>query len=258
MHKETSYSYINLFIRSLIFSIYSIATICLYSVFVALSFFLPLRYRYAEIKAYLRVYMYVLKVVCHIDYKVEGLENIPKDNRVIVLSKHQSAWETFFLPIIFHDPAIIAKRELLWIPFFGWGLAAANPIAIDRSSAATAMQQIIKKGKACLDEGRSVLLFPEGTRVPVGHVGKYKLGGARLATATGYPVLPVAHNAGYCWPRRKFIKRPGTIRVVIGPLIESKDRTPEEVLTLAKNWIEDTVVRIGPGCVGSFVNKTTG
>jgi 1-acyl-sn-glycerol-3-phosphate acyltransferase len=257
MHKEKKYSFVNLFIRSLIFWIYSIVTICAYSVFVGLSFFLPLHYRYAEIRAFLRVYMYVLKVVCHIDYKVEGLHHIPKDNRVVVLSKHQSVWETFFLPLILHDPAIIVKRELLWIPFFGWGLAAADPIAINRSSGASAMQQIIKKGKQCLEAGRTVLLFPEGTRVAVGQVGKYKLGGARLATATGYPVLPVAHNAGYCWPRRQFIKQPGTIRVVFGPLIQSKDRTPDEVLTLTKDWIEETVMKIGSGCVGGLVNKTT-
>ena len=245
---KTSYSSINLFIRSLIFSIYSLVTITLYSIVVAASLLLPLRYRYAEIRAYLRVYMYMLKVICHIDYKLEGAQHIPKDGRVIVFSKHQSAWETFFLPIIFNDPAFIAKRELLWIPFFGWGFAASNPITINRSARSSAMQQVITKGKKYLDAGRAIVVFPEGTRVPVGTVGKYKLGGARLAEATGYPVLPVAHNAGYCWPRRKFIKRPGTVRVVIGPCIDSHGRSADEILTLAKDWIEETVTRIGgPG-----------
>ncbi|RDI38380.1 lysophospholipid acyltransferase family protein [Aquicella lusitana] len=242
---EKKRSTFNLFIRSLIFSIYSVSTIMLYSFVCVLSLPFPLRYRHGLIRNYLRLYIYVLKKICHIDYQVEGLEHIPKDRNGIILSKHQSTWETFFLPIIFHDPAIILKRELLWLPFFGWGLAASDPIAINRSSKSNAMQQIIAKGKKCLDEGRWILVFPEGTRVPPGVVGNYKLGGARLAAATGYPVIPVAHNAGKFWPRRKFIKQPGTVRVVIGPLIESKGRTAEEILKLAKQWIEETVMRIG-------------
>lgn len=163
----------------------------------------------------------------------------------VVFSKHQSAWETFFLPLIFHDPAVIAKRELLWIPFYGWGLAAADPILINRKDKTSAMQQIINKGKRALAAGRWILVFPEGTRVPVGEVGKYHLGGARLAVATDVLIIPVAHNAGYFWPRRKFIKQPGTIQVVIGPVIETSGQTPEAVMDLAKNWIETTVTRIG-------------
>lgn len=238
------YSKVNLFIRSLIFSVYSLTTIALYSLVCVLSLVFPIRWRHAIIRAYLRVYMQALKTICHIDYVVEGLENIPADHRGIVMSKHQSAWETFFLPTIFHAPAVIVKRELLWVPFFGWGLAAGDPIAINRSDASSAMQQIITKGKKCLDDGRWVLVFPEGTRVAPGTAGRYRLGGARLAVATGYPVIPVALNAGNFWPRRKFIKRPGTVRVVIGPIIESKDRTPEEVLRLTRTWIEDTMTRI--------------
>ncbi|OGT36084.1 MAG: hypothetical protein A3F11_05590 [Gammaproteobacteria bacterium RIFCSPHIGHO2_12_FULL_37_14] len=241
----THYSKINLFIRSLIFSIYSLTTIVLYSFVCILALPFPLSYRHCLIRNYLRLYLYVLKVVCHLNYQVEGLENIPRNRTGIILSKHQSTWETFFLPTIFHDPAIIVKKQLLWVPFFGWGLAVSDPIAIDRNNKSSAMQQIIEKGKKRLQAGRWVLVFPEGTRIPAGQIGKYRLGGARLATATGYPVIPVAHNAGYYWPKRKFIKRPGTIRVVIGPLIESKEHTAEEVLALAKNWIESTVVNIG-------------
>lgn len=244
MRHKKQYSFIELFIRSFIFSVFSIISVCMYSLLVAFSWPLPLRYRFAEIRFFLRLYMRVLKLICHIDYKVEGLHHIPKNHRMIIFSKHQSTWETFFLPLLFHDPAIILKRELLWLPFFGWGLAMAKPIAINRTSGSTAMQQIIQKGKAYLDAGRPILVFPEGTRVGVGQVGKYKIGGARLAEATGYPVLPVAHNAGYCWPRRKFIKQPGTIKVVIGPLIESKGRTAEEILNAAKGWIEDTVSKM--------------
>ena len=205
---------------------------------------LPLHIRHRFIRAYMRVYFFMLKFICHIDYKVEGMENIPSNRNGIVLSKHQSTWETFFLPLLFHDPAVIVKRELLWIPFFGWGLAASDPISIDRNNKSSAMQQVIEKGRRCLESGRWILLFPEGTRVPSGTIGHYRLGGARLAVATGYPVVPVAHNAGRFWPRRKFIKRPGTVHVVIGPLIETQGLEPEQVLELTKNWIEGTMTRI--------------
>lgn len=241
---KNTYSKVNLFIRSLIFFIYSIVSIVFYSLIVICAFFFPLRFRHALIRGFLSMYIFMLEKICLIRYQVEGLENIPKDRSGIILSKHQSTWETFFLPLVFHDPAIILKKELLWVPFFGWGLAAADPIAINRSNKVSAMQQIITKGRQCLEKGRWILVFPEGTRMPPGKVGKYKLGGARLATATGYPVIPVAHNAGRFWPRRQFIKQPGTITVVIGPVIESRERTPEEVLILAKDWIEGTMTRI--------------
>lgn len=238
------YSKVNLFCRSLLFSCFSITAISLYSTVVACSILLPLRIRHQMIRGFLRFYMRALDRICHINYEIEGLANIPANANAIVMSKHQSTWETFFLPTLFHDPAPIAKRELLWIPFFGWGLAAAGPITINRNNKTSAMQQIITKGKQCLAAGRWILVFPEGTRVPSGVVGHYKLGGARLAAASGYPVIPVAHNAGRFWPRRKFIKNPGTIKVVIGPAIESKDRQPEEILSLVKNWIEETMKRI--------------
>jgi 1-acyl-sn-glycerol-3-phosphate acyltransferase len=248
---------INLFLRSLLFVIFSSVGIALYSFMCLAALIVPLRYRHALIRSFLFAAIYFLKKVCYVDYHVEGLENIPKDRVGIILSKHQSTWETFFLPLIFHDPAVIVKRELLWVPFFGWGLAVADPISINRKAKASAMQQIITKGRKCLKEGRWVLVFPEGTRVPAGVIGHYKMGGARLATATGYPVIPVAHNAGRCWPKRKFIKRPGTVRVVIGPLIETEGRTAEEVLELTKRWTEKTMVRIDGPQVDSFVDKTT-
>jgi 1-acyl-sn-glycerol-3-phosphate acyltransferase len=241
--RNTHYSKLNLFIRSLIFSISSITSIMIYSCVVAFSMLFPLRYRHILIRYFLSFYMGMLKHICHIEYQIEGLENIPKNINGVVLSKHQSTLETLLLPLIFHDPAVIVKRELLWLPFFGWGLAASDPISINRSNKSTAMQQVIQKGKECLDQGRWLLIFPEGTRTAYGKVGHYKLGGARLAVATGYPVIPVAHNAGRFWPRRKFIKQPGTVRVVIGPMIETKGLTPEEVMELSKRWIEGTMTR---------------
>lgn len=242
--RKKHYSKVNLFIRSSIFLILSVSTMVLYSVLALFTFVLPMRLRHVVIRPYLRFYFWLLKVVCHIDYHVEGLENIPKNRNGIVMSKHQSTWETFFIPLLFHNPAAIAKRELLWIPFFGWGLAIAGPIAINRSKKASSMQQILQKGTKYLHEGRWIMFFPEGTRVAPGTIGHYKMGGGRLAAATGYPVVPVAHNAGRCWPRRKFIKRPGTVRVVIGPVIESKGRTAEDIMDETKAWIENTMLRI--------------
>ena len=243
---------LNLFLRSLIFSTLFIIAVFVYSFFCLFSLVLPLRYRYYLLLSFVWLFLGMLDKICNIRYQVEGLENIPKDRAGIVFSKHQSAWETFFLPTIFHDPAVIAKRELLWVPFFGWGIAAADPILIDRKNKATAMQQIINKGKKCLAVGRWILVFPEGTRTAVGTVGKYHLGGARLAAATEAPVIPVAHNAGYFWPRRKFIKQPGVVRVVIGPAIETTGLQPDEIMNLAKSWIETTVTRIG-----GLVDETT-
>lgn len=238
------YSQLNLFIRSLIFSIYSITAIMIYSLVCLAALPFSLKFRHVLIRKFMQAYFYVLKVVCHLDYKIEGMENIPKDRNGIIMCKHSSTWETFFLPIYFHTPAPIAKRELAWVPFFGWGLAAAEPIFINRSDKKSAMQQVIDKGKKCLDQGRWIMVFPEGTRIPFGQEGHYKMGGARLAAATGYPVTPVAHNAGWFWPRRKFIKKPGTITIVIGPIIESKGLKPEEILKLTRDWIETTMTRI--------------
>lgn len=245
-------SQINLFLRSLLFSIYSLLSIFLYSFVVVAAIILPLQTRHALIRAYLRAYLWVLKKLCHIDFQVHGLEHIPREHAGVVLCKHQSTWETFFLPLVFHNPAVILKRELLWLPFFGWGLAASDPIAINRNDKSSAMQQIITKGKKCLTAGRWIIVFPEGTRTAFGSVGHYKLGGARLAVATAYPVIPVAHNAGLYWPRRKFIKKPGTIHVVIGPEISTQGKTAEAVLELAKQWIETTVLHIN-----RFVDETT-
>ena len=242
--KYQDYSMISLFIRSFIFSTYSIISMIIYSFVCLISLIFPLHFRHTLIRYYMHVYFYVLKGVCHIDYKIEGLENIPKGRNGIIMCKHASTWETFLLPQYFHSPAPIAKRELAWIPFFGWGLLVSDPIFINRADKRSAMQQVIEKGSKCLKQGRWIMVFPEGTRIPFGETGHYKIGGARLAAETGYPVLPIAHNAGWFWPRRKFIKKPGTITMVIGPLIETKGRKPEEILKLAKDWIETTMTRI--------------
>jgi len=244
MKKNSIFYQLNLLLRSSIFSLLMLIATIVHSFICLAAFPFPLRYRYKLVTVYTSAILWLLKIICHIDYHVEGLENIPKNRSGIVLSKHQSTWETFFLQGLFHQAAIILKRELLWVPFFGWGLATIDPIAINRSNTNSAMHQIINKGRKCLAAGRWILVFPEGTRMPPGQVGKYRIGGARLATATGYPVIPVAHNAGHFWPKRSFIKTPGTIRVVIGPLIETQDRAAEDVLAQAKNWIEGTMTHL--------------
>lgn len=249
MKSKSIFTRMNLYLRSLLFSIIMSTAVLLYSFFCVLAYPFPFRYRYAMIAEFTGFIIWVLKVTCGVNYKIHGLENIPKDRVGIVLSKHQSTWETFLLPRLFHHAAIILKRELLWVPFFGWGLRLVDPIAINRSDKSTAMEQIISKGRKCLDEGRWIIMFPEGTRIPYGKVGNYRQGGARLAVATEYPVIPVAHNAGRYWAKRGILKHPGTIQVVIGPLIETKGKKAEEVLTEVKKWIEETVKKIDDGVV---------
>lgn len=236
----------NLFLRSLLYSIVLSVITIPYAFLSILAWPFPLRYRTRIIFAWTGAMIWLLKVICHVDYKIEGLENIPKDRNGLVFCKHQSTWETFFLPSYFPYATLIIKKELLWVPFFGWGMATIEPIAINRKDKSTAMEQILKQGKACLEAGRWIIVFPEGTRIAPGSVGNYRLGGARLAVYTGYPVIPVAHNGGRFWPRRKFIKRPGTVSVVFGPLIESQGKKPEELMNAVKTWIENTMERIDP------------
>jgi 1-acyl-sn-glycerol-3-phosphate acyltransferase len=240
--KNTLAQYIRSYIYVAVTSVYTV----LYSFICLATFPLPLRYRCATVRFWSRSMIEILKWICHVNYHVEGLENIPKDRVGIIFSKHQSTWETYYLQCLTEQAAIITKRELLWIPFFGWAFSLLNPIAINRKDKSSAMAQIIAQGKKCIAAGRWILVFPEGTRIPYGQVGKYRLGGARLAVETHSPILPVAHNAGLYWKRKAILKKPGTIQVVIGPLIETTGRTPEEVNQLAQDWIESTIAKM-PG-----------
>jgi 1-acyl-sn-glycerol-3-phosphate acyltransferase len=234
----------SMLIRSSIFSIVMMVFTMFYSFLCLMTYPLPLSFRCKFVFCWTESIVWLLKVICRIDYHIDGLENIPRDRNGIVMSKHQSAWETFYLPGKFRETAIILKKELYWVPFFGWGMAMTDPIGIDRNDKTSAMKQIIRRGSEVLKAGRWVLVFPEGTRITYGEVGKYRLGGARLAVEAGVPILPVAHNAGLFWSKRKFIKRPGTIHVVYGPVIETKNRTPEEVMTLTQDWIESTMQKL--------------
>jgi 1-acyl-sn-glycerol-3-phosphate acyltransferase len=182
-----------------------------------------------------------LRITC----EVTGWENVP-DYPVVLMAKHQSAWETLFMEARFPYQCWIIKKELRWLPFLGWGLMAIRCIAIDRSSGHSARDQIVEQGTKRLAQGMWVSIFPEGTRIAPGKVGRYGIGGSMLATRTGTPILPIAHNAGEYWGRYEFTKRPGRIKVVIGPLIRTEGRDVLSVNNELQGWIEGRMREISP------------
>lgn len=200
----------------------------------------PLKVRYRIVTGWNRCVVWLARWVCGIRYRIEGLENLPQQPSV-VMAKHQSAWETIALPVLLPPMAMVIKRELLRIPFFGWGMAMLAPIAIDRSEGRAALRQLTEQGRKRLAEGMWVLIFPEGTRVAVGESGKYNIGGAWLAVHAGAQVVPVAQNAGRLWPRNAWLKRPGLITVRIGPPIDTAGKRPDAVSEEVRAWIEDAM-----------------
>ena len=190
-----------------------------------------------------RTTLYILKKLCGLGYVVYGTEHLNRENS-IALVKHTSAWETIAQLIIFPKQTWVMKRELLWAPVFGWVLRLYQPIAIDRKAGRVAVEQVISQGRDRLEDGDWVIIFPEGTRVAPGQVGRDGLSGALLAINTGRPVIPVAHNAGEFWPRRSWRKRSGTIHIVIGEPIQSAGRNPRDLMNEVQHWIETTVSRL--------------
>jgi 1-acyl-sn-glycerol-3-phosphate acyltransferase len=201
--------------------------------------------RYRVIIGWNRMALWLIRRLLGIEHEVRGRENIPGEPCVI-LSKHQSAWETITYSTIFPPHVYVIKRELLWIPFLGWGLGVMSPIAINRAHRKVAMQRLIELGGERLKQGFSIMVYPEGTRVAVGRRGVYKLGGAVIAVNNGARVLPVAHNAGLVWPRNSFRKYPGKVTVVIGPAIDTGGLTPEQVTRRVEDWIEGEMERLTP------------
>ena len=193
------------------------------------------RYRYISLWA--KTILKWLKFTCNIDFEVIGIENIPKDP-ALILSKHQSAWETLAFQKIFPPQVWVLKRELLWVPFFGCGLAMTSPIAINRKAGKKSLNQMLLQGIDRLKKGFWIVIFPEGTRIKPGDIGKFHIGGAWLASQAGVNVVPVAHNAGRFWPKNSLLKLPGVIKVSIGKSISSKGKTAEELNLIVKNWIE--------------------
>ncbi|MBP9726685.1 MAG: 1-acyl-sn-glycerol-3-phosphate acyltransferase [Gammaproteobacteria bacterium] len=198
--------------------------------------------------------IHAARYLCGIRYQIHGIENIPKNHRFIIFSKHQSTWETLFLLFYFPKMSIILKKELLSIPFFGWGLRALRPIAIDRNAGRAAITELNRQGEIRLQQGLSILCFPEGTRKFPGDAPDYKVGGAMLASKTEAPILPIALNSGECWPRKGFLKKPGIISVIIGPCIETKDKKTNAILQEAQDWIEGEMIKIN--FTANFHQKT--
>lgn len=210
-----------------------------------LAFPLPKPWRYRVIVLWTPMVLAWLQLCCGLKYEVFGRENVPQEPSIIA-SKHQSAWETLGLQLIFPPQVWVLKRELLWIPFFGWGLAMLNPIAINRSDGARASQQLREQGRERIAEGFWIVIFPEGTRVPPGERRKYKQGAARLAKELDVAMVPVAHNAGEFWPRNSYLKYPGTLTVVIGKPLHARDfATSDAMMKAAETWIEEQQVLIG-------------
>lgn len=230
-------------LRSLLFGAGLVLTTLAFAPLLVLAVALPYRLRYRLLGRWTHINLWTLEHLCGLRCRIEGRENLPATPGV-VFCKHESAWETLALQLVFSPQVWVLKRELLWIPVFGWGLAALRPIAIDRRAGRRAIERVVEIGRRRLEDGCWVVVFPEGTRVAPGARRRYRMGGAVLAVRAGATVVPVAHNAGDFWPRRSFLKRPGTVRMIIGPPIDSRGRSAAEVNSLAEAWIEGTVARI--------------
>lgn len=231
-------------IRSLLFTLFQLVFTPPYAVLCLSLFFLNARRRFWVIKQWCSANVWAARVICGIRYVVVGGENIP-DHSHLILSKHSSTFETLALNNIFFPISFVAKKELLKLPFFGWAFTLASPITIDRSAGNRAMQLMVEQGRRRLEDGFWIVVFPEGTRIKAGTRAKYKTGGARLAVGMERPILPVAHNAGYLWPKGVWGKTPGVITISIGRAIDSTGRDPSELTAEVERWIEDEVARLG-------------
>lgn len=233
-------------LRSALYLILLFVTVAPYSIGTILWSWLPQRKRFYMATLWTRLAIWLARVVCGIRYRVEGWENLPQ-GPAILLPKHQSAWETLWLPSVMpRRLSFVYKRELHWVPFFGWGLATLGMINIDRSKGQDAFEQVVAQGGGHLRDDWWIVIFPEGTRTPPGSTRRYKTGGARLAVRTETPAVPIALDSGEVWPRKAFIKRPGTVTVSIGKPIETRGRSADEVAALVESWIETEMRRLAP------------
>lgn len=224
-------------IGSVLFTTYLFASVAFYGLVVVVMTPFGHRATYRGVLVWVDWTLALLERLCGLTYEVDGLDNLPSASSVILM-KHSSSWETIAQLKLFPMQTWVMKRELLWAPVLGWVIFFLRPIAIRRGGGRSAVDQVIKQGLERLRSGLSVIIFPEGTRVPAGQTRRYGLSGTLLAQAAGQPVVPVAHNAGEYWPRRGWLKRPGTIRVVVGKPIPTADRDPRSVNQEAQNWIE--------------------
>jgi 1-acyl-sn-glycerol-3-phosphate acyltransferase len=237
----------SMWLRSVVFTAFMFAWTLAYAIFfVCVAWALPVPRRFALAAWYGDRVLRAVGTLCGLGWRIEGRENLPAGPHV-ALWKHSSAWETFAQFLVGPPKVIVLKRELMLIPFFGWGLWQLRSIAVDRGAGASAVNQVVQRGTARLREGLSVLVFPEGTRVSAGETRRYGVSGALLASRAGCVVVPVAHDAGFYWPRRGLLKKPGTITVVIGPPIAAAGRDPREINDEAQAWIESTIARLRTG-----------
>lgn len=233
--------------RSLLFACFQLVVTPLFAAGMLLTAWMPRIPRYRMAASWCAVNLWGARWICGIRCREIGRDNVAAGERQtphIVMSKHSSTWETLALTRYFPPIAYVAKKELLAIPFFGWGFGLASPITIDRKAGTDAMQQMAKQGRERFAQGFWIAIYPEGTRIKPGTRAKYKTGGARLAIALGVPVLPVAHNAGHLWPKGTFGKRPGTVTISFGPPIPSAGKDPQSLTAEVEKWIENEVARL--------------
>ena len=238
-------------LRSVLHALVMLLTVAPYALFILALAAVGVRGErlYWVAAAWLRLCIQSARMLIGIRYEVQGFEHLPegKTSPAVLLVKHQSTYETFLMPAIMPHPlAYVFKRELLSIPFFGWAMGRLDMIHIDRSQRTQAFSKVVTQGKALLDQGIWVIMFPEGTRIERGQVGTYKTGGTRLAIETGAPVIPIAVTSGRCWPRRAFVKRSGVVHVSIGAPIASQGREPDELMQQVQAWIESEMQRLDP------------
>jgi 1-acyl-sn-glycerol-3-phosphate acyltransferase len=233
-------------VRSALYLAFLVVTVIPYALAVIGWSWLPPPQRYWMVTGWPRIAIWGGRWLCGIRCRIEGWENLP-DGPAILLPKHQSAWETLWLPAKMpRRLTFVYKRELHWVPFFGWALATIGMINIDRSKGQSAFEQVVEQGSAHLRDGWWIVVFPEGTRTPPGSTKRYKTGGVRLAVRTGTPVVPMAINSGELWPRKAFLKRPGTVTVSIGRPIATAGRSDRDVAVLVESWIETEMRRLAP------------
>lgn len=241
-------------LRSSLFLLFQIVTVIPWSFVCIICSPLPLSRRYPITMKWVKACIWGAEHICGIRWQVKGEENLP-DGPAVLLSKHQSTWETLFYPsYINHELCYVFKRELLYLPFFGWGIGLLEMINIDRKKGNRAFDDVVRQGTEKLAQGRWVIMFPEGTRIPTGQTGRYKSGGVRFSIGTGAPIVPIAVNSGEFWPKKAFLKKPGLITVSIGKPIEPAGRDPEDLNAEVKAWIESEMRLISPH---SYQHETT-
>ncbi len=234
---QTNNNNIRIYLGSAAFFVGLVVSSIVFAPLVMACIVFPFAVRYNIGRAWAGTVLKMAEICCGIRYEVEGLEHINANSAAVVLSNHQSAWETIAFRWFLPPQTSLFKESLLWIPFWGWAMATLKPIAIDRNSKHSALRKLISHGTEALKEGLWVVVFPEGTRMPVEKLGSFSAGGAMLAQKSGYPVIPVALNAGHCWPRYSFLKYPGVIKVKVGGLIETKGRKAGDINKEAEDWI---------------------